>query len=143
MSDAKVSGPTVRWRSLCLDCADADELAAFYSRLLGWEIGSRGMPGSETGEAGWVNMRNPPGSMGLRFQAESWYEPPAWPEEPGKQAKMMHFEICVDDVQAAVALAIEAGGRLAPYQPEDHAPDELRVVLDPAGHPFCLFVEGQ
>ena len=83
-------------------------------------------------------MRNPSGDIGLSFQAEEWYEPPLWPEEPDAQTKMMHFEISVEDVDAGAALVVELGGRVAPHQPEDRSRDELRIMLDPAGHPFCL-----
>jgi hypothetical protein len=49
---------------------------------------------------------------------------------------MLHLDIATDDLDAAVALAVVAGGRLADLQPQPH----VRVVLDPHGHPFCLFV---
>jgi hypothetical protein len=51
---------------------------------------------------------------------------------------MMHFEVGVDDLVAAVELVVRAGGRVAPTQPRDRDPNELRVMLDPAGHPLCL-----
>jgi hypothetical protein len=51
---------------------------------------------------------------------------------------MMHFEIQADDVGAAVAHAVALGAREAEPQPPDRSPDQLRVMLDPAGHPFCL-----
>ena len=59
------------------------------------------------------------------------------------QAKMMHFEVLVDDLEAAVAVALTAGGSEVANQPPDRDPLRLRVMLDPAGHPFCLFVEGE
>ena len=76
--------------------------------------------------------------MGLSFQAEEWYESPVWPETSGERAKMIHFEMSVDDLDAAVARVIQLGGAEAPNQPADRAHAELRVMLDPAGHPFCL-----
>jgi hypothetical protein len=51
---------------------------------------------------------------------------------------MMHFEVEVNDLDAAVLTVIEAGGSEASPQPADRDPGELRVMLDPAGHPFCL-----
>jgi predicted enzyme related to lactoylglutathione lyase len=51
---------------------------------------------------------------------------------------MLHFDIEVDDLEAAVAYVVAAGGTVAAHQPPDRAHD-LRVMLDPAGHPFCLF----
>jgi catechol 2,3-dioxygenase-like lactoylglutathione lyase family enzyme len=118
---------------VCIDCADADALAAFYGRLLGWEVTNR--DGSD-----WVAMRDPSGGTGLLFKAEPWYQPPVWPEELGAQTKMLHIEIQVDDLNAAVAHAVAVGGTVAAHQPEDRSQDELRVMFDPAGHPFCLFV---
>ena len=50
---------------------------------------------------------------------------------------MMHLDIQVDDVEAAVADAIATGARLAEHQPN---PND-RVLLDPAGHPFCLCLD--
>lgn len=121
---------------MTIDCADAELLGAFYSRLLGWEINARD-------GAGWVQLRNPDGGIGLNIQAEAHYEAPTWPEQPRQQAKMMHFEVLVDDLEAAVQLVAECGGRAAPHQPPDRDHSRLRVMLDPAGHPFCLFVDGE
>ena len=63
------------------------------------------------------------------------YEPPVWPPEPGKQGMQMHVEVEVDDLAAAVAHAVELGATEAEHQPQD----DVRVMLDPAGHPFCLY----
>jgi Glyoxalase-like domain len=49
---------------------------------------------------------------------------------------MMHLDIEVEDLDAAGAHAVAAGAVLAEYQPQD----KVRVYLDPAGHPFCLWV---
>ena len=50
---------------------------------------------------------------------------------------MSHLDIAVDDLEAAVSLAVEAGAVQAEHQPQD----DVRVMLDPAGHPFCLFFQ--
>jgi hypothetical protein len=52
------------------------------------------------------------------------------------QQMMMHLEVMVDDLDAAVAHAVAAGATVADYQPQD----TVRVCLDPAGHPFCLWL---
>ncbi len=130
--------PAFRWDGVCLDCADAEVMARFYGTLLGWEISARDSADDRLGGSGWIAMRNPAGGASLSFQAEEWCEPPAWPEEPGAQTKMMHFEIVVDDLDAAVAFAVNAGAQVASRQPEDRDPAQLRIMLDPAGHPFCL-----
>ncbi len=133
---AEASAPSVlnlRWNAVCLDCADAEEMAAFYSRLLGRKLNAEG--------GRWIPMPDPAGGVGLIFQARDWYVPPTWPERPDEQHKMMHFEIKVNDVEAAVAHAIGAGARAAPNQPQNRDLAKLRVMLDPAGHPFCLWSE--
>jgi catechol 2,3-dioxygenase-like lactoylglutathione lyase family enzyme len=119
------------WMGVCLDCADARELADFYVRLLGWEV--RGGDG-----AGWISIGDPAETVHLNFQAEEWYQRPVWPERADAPQKMMHFEILVEDMDAAVAHAIAAGATMADPQPADRDPTQLRVMLDPAGHPFCL-----
>jgi catechol 2,3-dioxygenase-like lactoylglutathione lyase family enzyme len=121
--------PSLHLQTVCIDCADADAMADFYGRLLGWDVTSR--------EPGWVLMRDPAGGTGLSFQAEKGYRAPVWPEDSEAQAKMLHLDIKVDDLDAAVAHAIASGARLAAYQPQSR----VRVMLDPADHPFCLFLD--
>jgi hypothetical protein len=60
---------------------------------------------------------DPAGGIGPSFQAEEWYQPPLWPEEPGAQTKMLHFDIEVDDLEAAVAYVVALGGTVAAHQP--------------------------
>jgi catechol 2,3-dioxygenase-like lactoylglutathione lyase family enzyme len=111
-----------------LDCPDAHVLADFYRRLLGWQV-AQDQPDD-------VILRPPGGGPGLSFQTERRYVRPVWPARPGDQQMMMHLEIEVGDLGAAVAHAIAAGAVLAEYQPQD----DVRVCLDPAGHPFCLWI---
>ena len=126
--------PVLELTGVTLDCADAEEMAQFYGTLLGWAV-----PADH--ETRWIPLPNPTGGVALLFQAQEWYQPPIWPEQPGEQTKMMHFEIHVDDMEAAVAYAVEVGARIAPHQPPDRSQDQLRVMLDPAGHPFCLYAD--
>jgi hypothetical protein len=72
----------------------------------------------------------------MSFQTEAACVVPTWPAGPGHQQMMMHLDIKVDDLDAAGAHAIGEGAVLAEYQPQD----DVRVYLDPAGHPFCLWV---
>jgi predicted enzyme related to lactoylglutathione lyase len=127
--------PSITWTTITLDCSDAEVLAAFYSRLFGWDVTARD-------GAGWVQLRNPQGGVGLNLQAEPWYQPPVWPEQSGHQTKMIHLEVMVDDLDAAERLVIHCDGVTAAHQPADRDPARLRIMLDPAGHPFCLFVPG-
>lgn len=104
-------------------------LGRFYEQLLGWKITRE--------EDDDVMLRPPGGGVGLSFQRESGYVRPTWPAGPGDQQMMMHLEIRVDDLERAAAFAVEIGATLAEIQPQD----DVRVCLDPAGHPFCLWVE--
>ena len=132
----RVGASPLRWVRVTLDCRDAEAVAAFYAAILGWEVHARD-------GAGWVQLRDPAGGVGLNLQAEHWYEPPRWPEVPGAPTKMVHLELEVDDLEVAVGLVLDAGGAEASPQPHDRDRGRMRVMLDPAGHPFCLFVPGE
>ena len=111
-----------------LDAPDAIALAAFYRRLLGWV--------ARKAEPDWVSIQAPDGSARLSFQTEPRYRPPTWPTTPGHQQMMVHLDFEVDDLEAATQHALASGAELAGYQPQD----DTRVFLDPAGHPFCLWI---
>ena len=111
-----------------LDTPDPKGLALFYQQLLGWPIGSD--------EPDWVTLRPEGGGAGLSFQLEENHVPPVWPAGAGDPRMQLHLDVEVDDLAAAVEVAIAAGARLAEFQPQD----DVRVLLDPAGHPFCLWV---
>jgi catechol 2,3-dioxygenase-like lactoylglutathione lyase family enzyme len=112
-----------------LDAPDAPTLARFYARLLGWEISSE--------EPSFATVGPPDGVAYLGFQTSEGYEPPVWPNADGSQQMMMHLDFEVSDLETSVAHAIELGAQQAAHQPQD----DVRVLLDPAGHPFCLYVD--
>ena len=117
------------WWGVVLDAPDGVALARFYSELLGWPIAQQ-----EGGEAA---IGVPGTTSYIAFQSEPRYLPPVWPADGGHQQMMMHLDIAVDDVAAAVADAVALGATLAEFQPQD----DVRVLLDPAGHPFCLYYD--
>jgi predicted enzyme related to lactoylglutathione lyase len=117
------------WFGVVLDAPDARELAHFYEQLLGWTIFDE--------EEGWATLApSKDAGYNLAFQTEPHYERPTWPSEPGKQEMMLHLDLQVDDLDEAVAYAVNCGAKQAPYQPQE----KVRVMLDPAGHPFCLYL---
>ena len=61
------------------------------------------------------------------------YVAPTWPSND--VPKQLHLDLAVTDLDVAVAEAERLGALPATVQP---APDRWRVLLDPAGHPFCL-----
>ena len=106
--------PRMRVSSVVLGAADPNALADFYHQLLGWQIAERypARPGFPP-QDGWAMLRPPPGELGLRGLAIQWepdYLPPIWPPVPGKQQMMLHLDIAAEDLQAAVAWALQAGG---------------------------------
>jgi hypothetical protein len=58
--------------------------------------------------------------------------PPTWPDEDIPE--QIHFDLASEDLESAVVDAERLGARRASKQPE---PGEGRVMLGPAGHPFC------
>lgn len=124
------SAPQLSLSAVVLGSGDPDALATFYERLLGYE--------RTTDEPEWVMLKPLGGGAGLSFQREEFHVRATWPAGPADQQMQAHLDIAVDDVEAAGRVAREAGATLAEYQPQD----DVRVWIDPAGHPFCLFVRG-
>jgi catechol 2,3-dioxygenase-like lactoylglutathione lyase family enzyme len=131
--------PPLQVSSVTIAAPNPRELASFYQRLLGWTVTALEDPRpGEPPEAGWAQLRYPsagPGLMTLNIEFEKEYVRPVWPSAPGQQHITAHLDIPVGDLDTAVAQALEAGATLAEVQPQDR----VRVMLDPAGHPFCLF----
>ena len=104
-----------------LDCDDPVALAGFYSKLLGEEVTYSSDEFVYLGEAK------------LGFVKVEKYVAPTWPQpDVPKQA---HLELGVEDLDAGEAAVIGIGATKPEFQPQ---PDRWRVLLDPAGHPFCI-----
>lgn len=110
-----------------IDAPDVRALAEFYSRLRGWPIDSidENDAALDLGE----------GVAYLAIQRNDNYIRPTWPADDGTQQMMLHLDFEVDDLAAETRRAIALGAQLPPHQPQD----DVRVLLDPAGHPFCLY----
>lgn len=121
------SRPTFTPSTLVLGAPDPRALAAFYQRLLGWTIGAD--------EDEWVTLRHPDWPFSMGFQLETEHTAPIWPASSCDQQMQVHVDIEVDDLDAGVAFAVDAGATLAGWQPQD----DVRVLIDPVGHPFCLW----
>ncbi len=119
----------MRLSTVVLDASDVHELADFYRRLLDWTV--------VADEPQWVLLHPPGGGTGISVQYEPHYERPTWPGKPGEHGMMLHLDIEVQDLAAGSAHAEACGAVLADFQPQEH----VRVYLDPAGHPFCLWVQ--
>lgn len=130
-----MDGLTIEVTSVTITTPDPRALAAFYSRLLGTPVTTEEGPRpGEPATAGWAQIR-PPAGPSLNFEYEREWTPPTWPSEPGAQHATQHLDIHVSDLPAATDHAVSCGARLAAFQPQN----DVRVLLDPSNHPFCLF----
>ncbi|WP_454049264.1 VOC family protein [Cellulomonas sp. Marseille-Q8402] len=119
------------WWGVVIDAPDPGALASFYAQVLGWQV-----VGDDPEHA---VVAAPDGVAYLAVQRNHDYVAPAWPPEPGRQQMMLHLDVEVVELEDAVADAVRLGARVAP---EQDGPASLRVLLDPAGHPFCLYRDG-
>ena len=133
--------PPMAVTSVTIGAPDPRDLAAFYARLLGWPVTASeparpGMPP----EDGWAQIRPPADQCGptLNFEYEAKFSRPVWPAIDSSQNATQHLDIAVADLDEAVRWALDAGASLADFQPQE----DVRVMLDPDGHPFCLFEDG-
>ncbi|NOX28443.1 MAG: VOC family protein [Actinobacteria bacterium] len=118
-------GPIAAFSLVALDCPDPLALAEFYISFAGGRIRT------ESSEHQWVRVRMP-GGVDLGFQGDPDYVAPDWPDGGPQQA---HLDFDVTDLDDAEAALLRIGAAKASVQP---SPDDWRVMLDPAGHPFCI-----
>lgn len=129
-------------RQVVLDATDARGLAEFYRQLLDL----RYRPGDEPPAPGdpdpqgadWLVLRG--AGVALAFQSVEALPAATWPEGPVPQ--QLHLDLTVGsiaDLDAHHERALSLGAHLVLDRYD--APDEpLYVYVDPAGHPFCIFV---
>lgn len=132
------SRPRIEATSVSLSTPHPRRLARFYAELLGVEVSVvEGPREGEPPEAGWAQLRPEEGSLRMTVNLE-WdpdFVRPVWPSNPGEQQPQAHLDLAVDDLDAAEAWAFACGATRHPRQPQQG----VRVMLDPDGHPFCLF----
>jgi hypothetical protein len=117
------------WWGASIEAPDSAALALFYSDLVGWPVVHQ--------EPGTSILAAPQGALYVVFHQVDDYVRPVWPPADGQQRPMMHLDFQVGDLDSAVAEAIELGATPASRQPQPN----VRVLLDPAGHPFCLCLD--
>lgn len=115
------------WWGVVLDAPDVGVLARFYSQLLGWPIWK------ESADEAALDAGQ--GVAYLAIQRNPDFVRPVWPAAPENQQMMLHLDFEVSDLATATAHAVELGAELPAHQPQA----DVRVLLDPAGHPFCLY----
>src|SRR2546425_866543 len=123
--------PRMRLSGPVLDSADPVRLVKFYEQLLGWPISDCVAPKEgEPAYHAWAKVRSPAGDQKIEIQGEQHYLRPVWPTVDGEPQMMIHLDIAVDDLDAGVAWALDAGATVAAHQPQKG----VRVMLDPDGH---------
>jgi hypothetical protein len=115
-----------RLGGVSLDCAHPPRLGAFWAELLGGEVAL------STADVAIVRLDH---LLVTALRVED-YEPPTWPA--GSMPKQVHLDLDVEDLVEAERRALSLGAVRPDAQsdPENHL-----VLLDPAGHPFCLTTE--
>ena len=108
---------------LVLDCPDPTAQAEFYGALLGWQ------PKVDP-DGSWATVHS--GEQYIHFQRVEGFTAPQWPGQEVPQ--QMHLDVDVDDLDEAEAATVALGATRHDHQPGT----TFRVLLDPAGHPFCL-----
>ncbi|WP_200262628.1 VOC family protein [Streptomyces sp. HSG2] len=124
MNNDASSRPSLRYAAVTFDCPDPVELSRFYAEVLKLPVLYSTDDFVLLGEEG---------SAGLGFNRLADYRRPTWPDP--SQEKQAHLELGVDDLDEAQTWLLDRGAVAPATQPE---PDRWRVLLDPAGHPFCV-----
>ncbi|MEU0071015.1 VOC family protein [Streptomyces sp. NPDC006332] len=124
MTTNNTSTPAFRYSAVTFDCPDPAALARFYGEVLGLPV---------VFSTDHFVLLGQEGGAGLGFNRLDDYRRPTWPDP--SQEKQAHIEVGVDDLDAAEAHLLTLGAVKPESQPD---PDRWRVLLDPAGHPFCI-----
>src|SRR4051812_43212805 len=105
-----------------IDCADPRALAEFYHQVLGWKIAA------DQEDCAMIQGEGAP----IVFWKIPDHRPPTWPD--ASSPKQFHFDLMVADLDEAEARCLKLGATKADHQPGAH----WRVLIAPAGHPFCI-----
>lgn len=118
------------WFEVTLACPDPGSLAGFYAALLGWPIFASDPDGA-------VVAPSQTQGYSLSFERDEHFVAPVWPSRAGEPVLQSHLDLEVDDLAEAEKYAVQVGARLHEHQPQD----DVRVMLDPVGHLFCLYTD--
>ena len=118
--------------AVVLDSDISEELANFYQRLLGWSKESQLFEGDT-----WYVVKSTSGEgVPLVFQQVDDYKIPTWPSAGDFQQQMLHLDFYVkfDAYSDEIEHAVSCGAKISEVQ----LSESWKVMLDPAGHPFCI-----
>lgn len=120
-ADSTTATPVATLAMVTLDAPNAAVLGEFYSAVLGWPIAYS--------DENYAMLTGPSHALGIGTIPD--YQRPSWPDDGHKQ---FHLDLAADDIQAAADRCVELGASRAEPQPGE----TWVVLLDPAGHPFCI-----
>ena len=109
--------------AVTLDSTDPLRLARFYQKITGGELFAS--------NEDFVVLAAE--RVRLDFQRVANHQPPRWPAPAAP--RRVHLDFIVDDLDQAEAQLMNLGAVRPEFQPGGR---RFRVLLDPAGHPFCL-----
>lgn len=114
-----------RLAAVIVDCRDPERLAAFWGEILGVEVDDR-----LDNPPQYVSLEPvEPGAPSVTFQRVP---------EPKTVKNRLHFDLEVDDVEAASELVGRLGGRRGQHADFDEHGYRWRIMADPEGNEFCL-----
>lgn len=120
-ADNSATAPVATLAMVTLDAPNAAVLGEFYSSVLGWPIAYS--------DENYAMLTGPSHALGIGTIPD--YQRPSWPDDGHKQ---FHLDLAADDIQAAADRCVELGAT----RPEPQPGETWVVLLDPAGHPFCI-----
>lgn len=109
--------------TLVIDCADPEPMYAMYTAL-----------GAVPDDRYPAHSALQLSGLTLSFQQITDHVAPTWPG--GSTPAQLHLDFFVDDPDEMERHLHRYGARTADHQP--HREHGLIVMLDPAGHPFCI-----
>ena len=108
-----------RLSGITIDCLDPHLVAQFWAGLLGGE--------PQASLPGWYEL-------GERGRPRINFQPV---REPKTVKTRIHLDLTVEDLDRAVEVVVQAGGR-ATGERHDYAEGVVVVMADPEGNEFCL-----
>lgn len=109
---------------ITIDCLDPGPMATFYAAAMGGQISHEDVTGAQVAA----------GDVLILIRRDEDFIRPTWPSPDVPM--QIHFEFYIDDLQKAQARLHQLGATTSDHQP--HGDPGMLVMLDPAGHPFCI-----
>ena len=119
------SGMKINRYVTVLDAADMESVSSFWAGLL---------DGTVNRDDDWHDVVVD-GETKMAVQLAPDHVKPDWPDGSPQQ---IHFDIFIDDLDAAHDEVIALGATMIQAAKDPASASGFQVYADPAGHPFCL-----